>query len=139
MKHVATWGANYTASSARAQTAYTEGVNATTKDQAALAVAAIPRMVAGFNQAASSGRIASGLQRGGTAYWKSQTVLKAGAYSLGITNGANNYNAAAQKIGAFMQSAVPSLPPRGDINQNLQRGNALALALHAQKGNLGAR
>lgn len=139
MKSAQTAAANWTASSGRAQTAYTEGVNGTTKDQAALAVAAIPRMVAGFNAAASSGRIAAGLQRGGTAYWKSQTVAKVGAYALGFQNGGNAYAAAAQKILAAEAQIVNSLPARGDINANLQRANAFALGLHALKGQLGAR
>ncbi len=34
---------------------------------------------------------------------------------------------------------VQSLPPRGDIMQNLQRVQALALGLHQLKGQLGAR
>lgn len=139
MKTAATAAANWTGSAPRATTAWSEGINATTKDQAALAVAAIPRMVAGFNDAANSGRIAAGLQRGGTAYWKSQSVAKSGAYSLGIQNGGNNYSAAAQKFMPAIANIVASLPPRGDIMQNLQRVQALALGLHQLRGQLGAR
>lgn len=130
---------NWQASSGRAQTGYVDGVNSTTKDQAALAVAAIPRMVSGFNAAAASGRIAQGLQRGGTAYWKSQTVAKVSAYALGFQNGGNNYAAAAQKILAAEAQIVNSLAPRGDINQNLDRARTFALGLHSLKGQLGAR
>lgn len=115
------------------------GIQGTTKDQAALAVAAIPRMVAGFNDAANSGRIAQGLTRRGTPYWKSQSEAKAPSYSLGITNGQGNYGAAAAKFIPAIQSIVNGLPPRGDIMQNLQRVQGLALGLHQLKGSLGAR
>lgn len=139
MKTAQTAASNWSASGARAGTAYQEGVATSTKDQAALAVAAIPRMVQGFNQAANDGRIARGLTRGGTAYWKSQTQAKSANYINGFTAGGNNYSQAAAKFMPAIASIVGSLPARGDINQNLQRANALALALHSQKGNLGAR
>ena len=130
---------NYTASAPRAATAWAEGIASTQKDQAGLAVAAIPRMVQGFNDAANSGRIAAGLQRGGTAYWKAQSQAKSGAFSLGIQNGANNFGVAIGKILAAEQQIVNSLGPRGDIMTNLQRSQQFALALHGLKGQLGAR
>lgn len=139
MKNAADAQSNYAASSGRAQGAWVKGIQSTTKDQAALAVAAIPRMVQGFNDAANSGRIARGLQRGGTGYWKSQSEQKAGAYGLGIQNGASNFATAITKILAAEQNIVNSLPARGDINANLQRANAFALGMHQLKGTLGAR
>ena len=139
LKSAQTAAQNWTASAPRAATAWADGIASTTKDQAALAVAAIPRMVQGFNEAANSGRIAAGLQRGGTAYWKSQSQAKQQAFSLGIQNGANNYAAAAQKILAAEAQIVNSLGPRGDIMTNLQRSQQFALSLHALKGQLGAR
>ena len=48
------------------------------------------------------------------------------------------YNSAIQKVISALQSGVAALPPRGDINQNLQRANALALYMHGLKGTLGA-
>lgn len=139
MKSQQTALSNYTASASRAATAWADGINSTTKDQAALAVAAIPRMVAGFNDAANSGRIAAGLQRGGTAYWKSQSQAKQGAYSLGIQNGGNNFGIAIGKILAAEAQIVNSLGPRGDIMTNLQRAQQFALGLHQLRGQLGAR
>ena len=139
MKSQATALANYTQSAPRAATAWAEGIQTTTKDQAALAVAAIPRMVQGFNDAANSGRIASGLQRGGTSYWKSQSQAKQGAFSLGIQNGAGNFGVAIGKILSAEAQIVNSLSPRGDIMANLQRSQQFALGLHALKGQLGAR
>lgn len=139
MKTAQTAAANWTGASGRATQAYSDGVSGTTKDQAALAVAAIPRMVQGFNDAAASGRIAAGLTRGGTPYWKQQTEAKKGNYSTGYQAGANNYAQAAAKFLPVIANIVSGLPARGDINQNLQRANALALGLHQYKGQLGAR
>jgi hypothetical protein len=124
----------YKASAGTAQSSWLAGIQGTQKDQAALAVAAIPRMVAGFNDAANSGRIAAGLTRRGTGYWKTQSEAKQSSYGTGIMAGANNYANAAAKLYPAIANAVSSLPARGDINANLARSRALALALHAGKG-----
>lgn len=129
----------WVASSGKATTNYNEGVQSTQKDQAQLAVNAIPRMVAGFNDAANNGRIAAGLTRGGTPYWKSQTQKKSTNYSSGFAAGGDNFGAAAAKLIPALQNGVAQLPPRGDIEQNIARSRALALYLHSLKGSLGAR
>ena len=139
MKSAAQAAQNWSGSSARAQSAFVAGVQATTKDQAALAVAAQARLVSGFNDAVNSGRWARGVQRGGTGYWKSQTEAKAANYGVGFAAGANAFQAAITKIIQAEQSIVSSLPQRGDINANLQRANAFALGMHQLKGTLGAR
>lgn len=135
MKPAATWQADYSASSGKAQTNWAAGIQATTKDWASLTAAAVPRMVSNFNAAAAAGTIVTGINNAGTGYWKSQSANKAGAFGLGITNGANAYGIAANKLYQYYTGAVPALPARGDINQNLQRANTLALALHQNKGN----
>jgi hypothetical protein len=129
---------NWTGASGRATTDYVAGVQATTKDQAALAVAQQATLKQNFNAAIDSGRWAAGVQRRGTAYWKSQTEKKAPNYSAGYSAGAANYAAAAQKVMAAIAQGVANLPPRGDINQNLQRVQSLDLYLHSLKGQLGA-
>lgn len=126
-------------SAGTAQTKYKAGIQSTQKDQAQLAVAAQARLVAGFNDAVSSGRWAAGVMRGGTAYWKQQADAKSGNYATGFTAGAGNYAAAAQKFIPAIQAGVQQLGPRGDINTNLDRARNLALYLHARKGSLGAR
>jgi hypothetical protein len=139
VKSATTAASNWSGSAARAQTAFVAGVQATTKDQAALAVAAQARLVQGFNDAVNSGRWARGVQRGGTGYWKSQTEAKAANFGTGFSAGAGNFAAAITKILAAENSIVSSLPARGDINANLQRANAFALGMHQLKGTLGAR
>lgn len=129
---------NWTGAAGRAQSAWTAGIQQTTKDQAALAAAAQPRWLAGVQDAAANNRFANGVTRRGTAYWKSQSEAKAGNYATGYSAGGNNYSSAIQKILSAEQNIVSSLPPRGDIMANLQRSQQLALALHQLKGTLGA-
>lgn len=138
MKTAAQAAANWANSAGRAATAFQEGVQGTTKDQAALAVAQQATLLSNFNAAVSSGRWAAGVQKRGTPYWKSQTLAKVTNYSTGFTAGASNQASAIAKILNAESAIVGSLPARGDINQNLQRANAFALAMHSQKGNLGA-
>jgi hypothetical protein len=130
---------NWQNSSGRATTDYVAGVQSTTKDQAGLAVAAGARYIQGVQEAYASGRWASGLTRGGTAYWKSQTEKKSVNYSSGYAAGVGTYTAAASKVMSAIAQGVNNLPPRGDINQNLQRSASLATYLHSLKGQLGAR
>ena len=138
MKTAAQAAQNWSNSAGRAATAFVQGVQSTTKDQAALAVAQQATLLANFNAAVTSGRWAAGVQRRGTQYWKQQTEAKSANYSQGFTAGTQNFTSAIGKIIAAEQNLVQSLPPRGDINQNLQRANAFALGLHSLKGQLGA-
>lgn len=139
MKTAQQAAANWSASSGRATTAYTDGVRSTQKDQAGLAVQAEARLLQGFNDAVSSGRWRSGVMRGGTAYWKAQSEKKAANYGVGFAAGADNFQQSIAKVMNAIGGIVPSLPPRGDVNQNIQRSAAFALALHSLKGQLGAR
>lgn len=138
MKTAQQAASNWQNSAGRAQADYVAGVQQTTKDQAALAVAAGARYISGVQEAYASGRWQAGIQRGGTAYWKSQTEKKASNYATGYSAGSANYQAAAQKVMAAISQGVANLPPRGDINQNLQRSASLATYLHGLKGQLKA-
>jgi hypothetical protein len=131
--------ANWTGSAGRAQADYVSGIQNSQKDQAALAVAAESRLVAGFNEAVASGRWRAGILRGGTPYWKTQSAKKAGNYATGYQAGSDNYAAAAQKVMAAIAQGVANLPPRGDIAQNFQRTVTLGTYLHGLKGQLGAK
>jgi hypothetical protein len=130
---------NWSGASGRATTAYDAGVQAYTGDWASATVAQQPTMVNNWTQAVSGGLWARGVQAVGTAGWKSATQAKQTNYTTGYSAGATNFSAAIQKIISYESTVIASLPPRGDINQNLQRANAFALAMHSQKGNLGAR
>ena len=138
MKTAAQAAQNWVSAGGRATTAWQDGIQSTQKDQAALAVAQQNTLLTNFQAAVTSGRWAAGVTRRGTGYWRSQSLAKSTNYSTGYTAGASNQANAIAKIINAEAGIVNSLPPRGDINQNLQRANAFALALHAQKGTLGA-
>ena len=138
MKTAAQALARWQAAGATAATNWNQGIQSTTKDQAALAAAAQPLWLAGVQAAAAANRFANGVTRRGTSYWKSQSEAKAGNYTTGYSAGGQNFSAAITKIIAAEAQLVSALPPRGDINANLQRANQMALGLHQQKGNLGA-
>ena len=119
----------------QAGTKVKNGVMNTTKDPIQLAIAAIPTMVANFQAAASSGRIQAGLQKSSKGAWQQAMVSK------GIANMASAAPQAQPKVQNTLQSiigsvnqAVAQLPPRGSIQQNLQRANQFALAMAATKG-----
>lgn len=130
VKPASQWSQNWTGSAGRAATNYTDGVNAYTGDWAAATTAQQATMQANWLAAISNGSWASGVNSTGTNGWKQATVAKAANYGVGFQAGANEYASAANKLQPFLQNAVNSLPPRGDINANLQRSAALAMALH---------
>lgn len=138
MKTAQQAAAAWAASAGRAATNYAEGVNNFSGDWAGATTRQQAVMQTNWQQAVSSGRWANGVNNTGTNGWKQATQNKTPNYTQGFSAGAAKQAASAAKIMNFLGSAVPALPPRGDINANLQRANALALALHQQKGQLGA-
>lgn len=138
VKPASTWSQNWTASAPRATTNYTAGVDAYSGDWAGATTAQQAVMQQNWLQSLSNGTWAAGVNNTGTSGWKSATVAKQANYGTGFQAGASKYQQAAAKLQPFMASAVASLPARGDINANLQRSAALAMALHGQKGSFKA-
>ena len=138
MKTAQQAAAAWAGSAGRAATNYGEGVNNYSGDWAGATTRQQAVMQQNWQQAVSSGRWAAGVNNTGTNGWKTATQAKTANYTTGFSAGAAKQSVAIGKIMNFLGSAVPALPPRGDINANLQRANALALALHQQKGSLGA-
>jgi len=139
MKTAQQAAANWQASQGRAATAYQEGVQAFTGDWAGATVAQESAMLTGVTQAVTSGRWRSGVQAVGTGGWKAATVAKISNYSTGFSAGASAQAASAQKIMSALANIVPNLPARGTYEQNKIRATTLMDALHAQRGQLGAR
>jgi hypothetical protein len=138
VKTAAQAASNWTGSQARATTAFTAGVQAYAGDWAGATTRQQAVMLANLQQAVNSGLWAAGINKVGTTGWKAATEAKQGNYTTGFSAGGNNFATAIAKVINALQSGVSSLPPRGDINANLQRANALALYMHGLKGQLGA-
>jgi hypothetical protein len=120
---------------AQAGQTITNGVNNTTKDPIALAIAAIPTAAANYAAAASSGRIQAGLQKSSKAAWQ-QGMIKKGVPRIaeGAAQAQSKVAAKLQTIIANVNTAVSALPPRGSLEQNLQRAAQFARAMAATKG-----
>ncbi len=137
MKTAAQAAQNWTGSQARATTAYNDGVQSYNGDWAGATVR--QQSVMQQNWIASLSTWAQHVQAVGTAGWKTATTAKATNYSTGFSAGSANFSTAIAKVMNALSTGVSSLPPRGDINANLQRANALALYMHGLKGQLGAK
>lgn len=136
MKTAQQANANWVNAAGRAGPAWTQGIQSTQKDQAALAAAAQPAWLAGVQDAAANNRFAAGVTRRGTPYWKSQSEAKSANYTTGYTAGASNQLSSAQKLMNALPGIVSGLPARGPAGspQNLQRVAQLDNALHQARG-----
>jgi hypothetical protein len=117
------WASNLGA----ATTAIQNGVAAVTVSPTSKAAQAVDRMVAGVQRAAASGKIANALNAVSLQSWQQSMTQK------GIPRIATGAQAALPKFQAFLTQLIPfqqaglaQLPPRGDINQNIQRMTAWA-------------
>jgi hypothetical protein len=129
----------WTGSSGRASTNYQAGVAGYSGDWASATTQQQAVMQQNWLASLANGSWANGVQSVGTAGWKAATQAKEQNYLTGFNAGSAAFQTSITKIMNYLATAVPALPPRGDINQNLQRSNALALALHSQRGSLGAK
>lgn len=87
---------------------YVDGVTNTTKDPAALAIAAIPRMRARVLEAIDTGKVADGLRKSGKAGWIAAVQAK----------GAANFVAG---VSAAEQKVATAFGPLLAFENNLQR------------------
>lgn len=131
--------ANWTGSAGRAATDWSAGVQSYNGDWAAATTRQQNVMQANWQQSITDGSWAKGVNAIGTSGWKAATVAKASNYSTGFQAGAANYAASSAKILNALQNIVPNLPARGTYEQNKVRATTLMDALHAQRGQLGAR
>lgn len=114
--------------------AYTEGVNTTSKDQNALAIAAKEQWAQGVATAAANDLFAKGLHKAGNDKWKRNAATKGGLrYGPGVMaakdDWANGFQPYADTLKALN---LPPRAPRGDPG-NAGRSSAVAAALHAKR------
>jgi hypothetical protein len=129
---------NWVNSAGRAATDWQAGINGYTGDWAGATTAQYQAWVSGLANAQAQGLWQAGVQRVGTAGWKSATTAKAANYTTGFQAGAQNQAASIQKIMTALNSIVPGLPPRGTFQQNVTRSTTLMADLHALRGQLRA-
>lgn len=122
IKDAGTATQNYTNGAAGGQTKYVAGVQATTKDPAALAVAAQAKLQANFLAALQSGRWARNTGAVTPTAWKASVVAKAGNYATGVQAGGPKYQAAY----AAMLPQMQSLQAQIDAMPNVTIGDANA-------------
>jgi len=135
MADLATTVSRWQQSAGTAQTRFTEGVQATTKDPTQLAIAAQQKLLAGFNDAVQSGRWQRNLAAVGQSGWKQATLAKANNYSTGISAGVQKYQSAMQTWLPIIESAASQVQsmPNNSFADSLARMNAMATALHNAK------
>lgn len=139
MKTAQQAAANWAASAGRASADWAAGVQNYNGDWAGATTRQQSVMQQNWQQAVSNGSWAAGVNAVGTAGWKQRTVDKQTNFTTGFQAGAARQAAAAQKIMSALQNIVPNLPARGTYEQNKIRSTTLMDALHAQRGQLGAR
>lgn len=137
MKTAQQGATNWVDSAGRAATAYKDGVQSYSGDWAGATVAQQGTLLTNVTSAITSGKWASGIQRAAST-WKADTIAKAPNYSTGFTAGAARQAASMTKIMNALGNIVPSLPPRGDYQQNKLRATTLMDDLHSLAGTLGA-
>lgn len=113
--------------------AYTDGVNSVTVAPGQLAAAAGDRWLAATQQALPRFKTNSASVSLGS--WQ-QSAISKGAPRLasGATAAQSKMESVFSKLFPAIQSAVNALPPRGNIQQNIQRSAAFAMAMNAKKG-----
>lgn len=110
------------------------GIQAVTVNPAEQAIAAIPRMVQGIQQAASDGRIEAGLRRVTLQSWQTAMLQKGvNRVPAGATAAKPKMQGFFTQFLPFLQTGVAQLPPRGDHNQNVQRAVAMMNYNHTFK------
>lgn len=123
----AKWAKNFGASAE----SYKQGVTRVQGSPAQKAIAAQDRLVSGFVEAVQSGKWASKLGAVTEAQWKQACIEKGGAAIATAARLAESKVARSEaKWGPIRDSAVASLPARGDINQNFERSRQMGMKMH---------
>ena len=112
---------------------YIDGVNSVKVAPGQLAAAAAPLWLA--NTQAAMPRFKTNSAAVSLSSWQNSATTKgAPRLASGATAAESKVEAVFSKLFPAIQSAVNALPPRGTIQQNIQRSSAFALAMNAKKG-----
>lgn len=113
---------------------YVRGATETTKDQAALAIAAAGNYKTGVIEAANAGRFEAGVRKAGKQKWLDGVTRKGEArFADGVANATDAYTSESARFDTA-RNAASNLPrgPKGSAG-NLQRVSAVVNALRSVK------
>lgn len=128
---VTKWSANAGGS----QQAYVDGINNTTVDPTALAVANEQGYLSGVQAAVSSGYWRRRLQQVGKAGWQAAAVAKAGNFGTGIAAGRGKFESAMATWLPIIQQtgAAAKAMPGQTIDQRIARSAYVSRTLYNRK------
>lgn len=119
------WKNGFAASGQR----WAAGIQAVDTPPGQLAAAQQSRYVSGVTQ--NAGKWASRVSSVSLATWKQVSVEKGqGRLASGATAGATKYQARIAAVLDAERSIIAGLPPRGTVDQNVQRSSQFQLAMH---------
>lgn len=126
-EHAALWAQRFGGSAEK----YKAGIAKVQGNPAQKAIAAQDRLLSNFTESVTSGRWANGLSKTTEASWK-QAATEKGAPALATAARVAQEKVARAEatMGPIRDSIVSSLPPRGSIEENLERGRQQALKMH---------
>lgn len=108
---------------------WADGIDAVTVAPGQLAAAALPRYLAGVQQNAQ--KWASRSAGVTLAQWKQQSIAKGQSrLATGAQTGMAKYQSRIQSVLDAEKTIIAGLPPRGTVEQNIQRSSAFQLAMH---------
>jgi len=121
----ARWSQNFGAAGPR----WAAGIDAVTTAPGVAAAAAQDRYIQGVNSNAS--KWAAKTAAVPLQVWKDVAKTKGqGRLASGAQAGLSKYQTAIQKVLDAEKSIIGGLPPRGTVEQNIQRSSAFQLAMH---------
>lgn len=124
------WSQNFGA----AGQAWANGIEAVQVAPGQLAAAAQSRYISGVQ--ASAQKWATNVASVSLATWKQQAVSKGQSrLATGATTGMAKYQAKIQAVLDAEKSIIAGLPPRGTVEQNIQRSSSFQMAMHQQFAN----
>lgn len=108
---------------------WADGIESVTVAPGQLAAAALPRYLAGVQQ--NGQKWAARTASVSLAQWKQQAVSKGQArLASGAQAGMAKYQARIQQVLDAEKSIIAGLPPRGTVEQNIQRSSQFQLQMH---------
>jgi hypothetical protein len=129
---VSKWGTN----AGGAQQAYVDGIQSTTVDPTALAIANEAGYLSGVQQ--SVGLWRARLAATGKQGWQAASVAKAANYGVGVTAGRDKYQRSMQTWLPIIQqtAAAAKQMPGSTLQQRLARSNYVATTLYNRRRGL---